>query len=55
MEKKEISCEYVYWGNGIMMCPKPAVYTLRLEGKVYHYCKEHYQEVKSDFDSMNNE
>lgn len=55
VEKNDMPCEYVYWEGGIQMCTKPAVYTLRVEGKVYHYCKEHYQEVKSDFESMKDE
>jgi hypothetical protein len=50
MKENELTCEYAYWGGGIVKCDKPAVYTFRAGGRVYHYCKEHYQEVKEDFE-----
>ena len=49
-EKNELVCEYTFWAGGIVKCENPAVYTLRAGGKVHHYCKEHYQEVKEDFE-----
>lgn len=42
----EIICQYSWWGRGIIECKNPATYTLRMNDKVYHFCKEHYQETK---------
>jgi hypothetical protein len=50
----EITCQYSWWGGGIINCKEPATYTLRYDDRVYHFCKEHYQEVKEDIlDSEN--
>ena len=52
MKENELECEYTFWAGGIVKCSKPAVYTLRLNGKVYHYCKEHYQEIREDLEDL---
>jgi hypothetical protein len=43
----EIKCERIDHFKSTQ-CDKPATYTLRIVsgGRIYHFCKEHYQEVK---------
>lgn len=47
-EKNRINCEFGdYVACEQLNCNKPATYTYRSqeEGRVYHFCKEHYSDV----------
>jgi hypothetical protein len=47
--EKEINCEFgAYLDCGAVGCDKPATYTYRDEGRVWHFCKEHYGDIADD-------